>query len=100
MDCPKCKEKAIKFTDWIRAKNAFSTSCTSCGINLKANNFVYLNFIITLLVMCLLFPYVEDVLSYLDIHIEVSKFKIVVLLPVIFIGGVLGWCFGGYKVKT
>jgi len=100
MDCPNCNEKAIKFTDWIRARNAFSTSCSNCDIHLKANYFVYFNFIVTLLVMFLLFPYVEDVLAYFDLNITVSKFKIIVLLPVIFIGGSLGWFFGGYNVKV
>jgi hypothetical protein len=100
MDCPNCNERAINFTAWIRARNAFSTRCINCNVHLKANAFVYFNFIITLLVMFSLFPYVNDALNYFDLQIEVSKFKIVVLLPVIFIGTALCWFFGGYKVKV
>ncbi|WP_296055217.1 hypothetical protein [uncultured Amphritea sp.] len=53
----------------------------------------------TMVVTFLLFPYVNDALGYFDLNIEVSKFKIIILLPVIIIGAVLGWFFGGYKVK-
>ncbi len=99
MDCPNCNEKAIRFKDWIRARNAFSTKCCNCNIQLKANFLVYLNFVMTMVVTFLLFPYVNDALGYFDLNIEVSKFKIIILLPVIIIGAVLGWFFGGYKVK-
>lgn len=99
MDCPNCYKKAISFTKWIRATNAFTTNCASCNVRLKANYVAYLSFIITLLVALLTLQNFESVLSYFNWHIEASRYKILVFLPVIFVGAIAGWNCGGYKIK-
>ncbi|WP_237059968.1 hypothetical protein [Microbulbifer sediminum] len=100
MKCPNCNENAIQFKDWIRARNAFSTRCGNCNIHLKANASVYVSFIITIIATVLLLLYVENALNWFNLNVEISKVKIVLLLPAILLGALLGWFSGGYRVKN
>ena len=100
MECPSCRVKAIKFTTWLNGLSAFKTDCSNCGVALKANVWVYFWFIVTVTVTLILFPYVEGIVGYVGLSDINSKLKgLIVLAPVIFIGGVFTWFFGGYKVS-
>lgn len=100
MNCPKCRGKAINFITWSTGGNAFSANCQNCGVKLLANHFIYMLFSITIIACFILIPFIDDLWKFIGYEPKLSHLKSLVLLPVILIGGVIAWFFGGYKVAT
>lgn len=98
MKCPSCNNKAISFSEWMQGLSAFTTECDYCGVNLKANLIVYFFFISTLLLSALLLIYLKDIFLYFEIEVAIKKINLLIVIPIIFIGGVLAWVLGGYKL--
>lgn len=98
MECPGCNKKAIRFSEWLQGLNAFRAECDYCGASLKANFVVYLFFISTLLLAFFLLINFEEVLLYFEVESTIKRIKILIMIPIIFTGGILAWVFGNYKL--
>jgi len=57
-------------------------------------------FSITLIACFILIPFIDDIWQLIGYEPKLSYLKALVLLPIIFIGGVIAWFVGGYKVAT
>ena len=94
MKCPLCNSEAIGFLKWIQKRYAFRTDCNNCGAHLKAicwSMLVYVGFVITVLVSISTIPYLDEIYNFLGFELEPKKLKIVIIFPVMLLGGVIIW---------
>lgn len=99
MKCPSCNTKAISFIQWCQGLNAFKTECTNCNIKLNANIATYAIFIVTMLISLSLIPFLNEIFAFIDVEILYKKFQVLILLPIIFVGGIAAWFSGGYSIN-
>lgn len=101
MNCPRCLNQTISFSQWKKARNAFRWKCPHCGAELKANRMVVVPFVIALIlvigvvVLCL-FLLPEQVIE------SKSTRKAAAIVAAFLVAaplGALSWFKGGYIEK-
>ena len=97
MKCPKCNKQAITMLQWMQKINGYKIQCNNCGAKLKANFVIILGFVLLILAILPLIPYLGDILIFLGIETELKKLELLLVLPIILFGAILIWFVGGYK---
>ena len=94
MNCPSCNKKAITMGRWMTGRNAFHTRCDNCGVELKASTSTWIGLGLTLLSFGVAFAATQ----YAGWGATRAEYKLMVALPIVLVGGVMGWFVGGYQL--
>lgn len=98
MNCPKCGNKTIKFSEWKRAAHALRWTCPHCDAELKANKMVVIPMIICAIVIigvCIAGGVLLGELKGLN-KLAIFAVAFMVVAPL----GALSWFKGGYIEKS
>lgn len=98
MTCPRCQDSPIAFSEWMKGTNAFSTLCDNCGARLKGNATTWAGVIGTLTLVLAAIPASAPLLEAFGYGQADLTTRMMVVVPIVFAGGVLTWFLGGYDL--
>ena len=95
MRCPSGGETAITFTEWASGSNWRKTTCTECGTALSATPATYVSAGLTLAIGLFAAIMGPDLLG---LDLGRGGRRLLIILPVIGLGAVVGFIVGGYRL--
>lgn len=94
--CPKCQQRPISMSEWIKGANAFSCYCAACSAPLKANKMTRVCFVLTLVITALT---LYLALELLELPSGRRGMAFLVGLAPLVLGGIIGYAVSGYELE-